>query len=254
MARFFCLSACVCLLSGCITGGGTHGVNPRWPGGTDAWQAIRAAAAEPGTWAPIAAAGLLTINNTDGRLTDWAMDHQPLFGHHPASISDALKDASMGLWVATALAAPSNSIGDKMAGIGAGLAAVALEGTVVEGLKKAVGRERPNGENDLSFPSGHAGVTQTMATMTAYNVNAMDLSEPARLGLVVGSQLVAAGTAWARVEAGKHHVSDVLVGSAIGHFMAAFVREAFFTGDKNAIAFSYEALDGGGAVTLGLRR
>lgn len=252
--RVACLIVYMCVLSGCITSGGRHGANGRWPDAGETWQAARTAATEPGTWVPIVGAGLLMIDNADVRLTDWAIDHQPLFGRHAVHASDVLKDASMGLWLTTALAAPSNSIGDKIAGVGAGLAADALEGAVIEGLKKAVGRERPNGQNDLSFPSGHAGETQTLATMTAYNVNAMDLSEPARLGLVVGSQLIAAGTAWARVEGGKHHVSDVLVGSAIGHFMAAFVREAFFTGDTSAVAISYEALDGGGAVTLSLRR
>ena len=254
MARIVCLMACVCVLSGCITSGGAHGVNSRWPGASEAWQAARTAATEPGTWVPIAAAGLLTIDNADGRLTDWAIDHQPLFGHDAESVSNDLQKATTALWLTTALVAPSDSFGDKLAGVGAGFAAVALEGAVITGLKKAVGRERPNGQNDLSFPSGHAGRTQALATMTAFNVNSMDLSEPARLGLIGGSQLLAAGTAWARVEAGKHHVSDVLVGSAIGHFMAAFVREAFFTGDTSAIAFSYEALEGGGAVTLSLRR
>lgn len=254
MARIVCLIVCVSVLSGCITSGGTHGVNPRWPGASEAWQAARTAATEPGTWVPIAAAGLLTIDNVDGRLTDWAIDHQPLFGDDADGVSNDLQRATTALWLTTALVAPSDSFGDKLAGVGAGFAAVALEGAVITGLKDAVGRERPNGQNDLSFPSGHAGRTQALATMTAYNVNSMDLSEPARLGLIAGSQLLAAGTAWARVEAGKHHVSDVLVGSAIGHFMAAFVREAFFTGDTSAIAFSYEALDGGGAVTLSLRR
>ena len=254
MTRFVCLIVVICGLSGCITSGGKHGINARWPGGSEAWQAVRTAAAEPGTWAPLAAAGLLTINNADGRLTDWAIDHQPLFGHDADSVSNDLQKATTALWLTTALVAPSDSFGDKLAGVGAGFAAVALEGAVSTGLKEVVGRERPNGRNDLSFPSGHAGRTQALATMTAYNVNSMDLSEPARLGLIGGSQLLAAGTAWARVEAGKHHVSDVLVGSAIGHFLAAFVREAFFTGDSSAIAFSYEALEGGGAVTLSLRR
>ena len=254
MARFACLIVCLSALSGCITSGGAHGVNPRWPGASEAWQAARTAATEPGTWVPIAAAGLLTIDNADGRLTDWAIDHQPLFGDDADSVSNDLQKVTTGLWLSTALIAPSDSAGDKLSALGATVAAVTLTGAVEVGLKKAVGRERPNGKNDNSFPSGHAGRTQALATMTAYNVNSMDLSEPARLALVGGSQLLAAGTAWARVEAGKHHVSDVLVGSAIGHFVAAFVREAFFTGDTRAVAFSYEALDGGGAVTVSLRR
>jgi len=253
MTRVVCLMAFAFALSGCVTSGGSHGVNARWPGAGEAWQAARTAATQPGTWVPVVAAGLLKIENADARLTDWAIDHQPLFGSDAGSVSNDLQKVTTGLWISTALVAPSDSAGAKLSGLGAGLAAVALTGAVEVGLKEVVGRERPNGKNDKSFPSGHAGRTQALATMTAYNVNSMDLSEPARLGVVAGSQLLAAGTAWARVEAGKHHLSDVLVGSAIGHFMAAFVREAFFTGDTHAVAFSYEALEGGGAVTLSLR-
>ncbi len=35
------------------------------------------------------------------------------------------------------------------------------------------------------------------------------------------------GTAWARVEGGRHYPSDVLFGAALGNFVAIFVRNAF---------------------------
>jgi hypothetical protein len=241
------------LLSGCITAGGKHGMGARWPDGGQAWEAAKTAATEPGTWVPVAAAGLLTIENADERLTEWAIDHQPLFGSDADDISNDLQKATTGLWLGTALLAPSADVGDKLAGLSAGVGAVLLQGAVEVGLKEAVGRERPNGKNSKSFPSGHAGRTQALATMTAYNLRSMDLSDPLRIGLVTTSQLLAAGTAWARVEAGKHHVNDVLVGSAIGHFFAAFVREAFFEGESDAVAIQFDSLEGGGALTVSLR-
>ena len=253
MTRPLLLVVALFLLGGCISAGGTHGAGARWPGAGDAWQAAKTAALEPGTWVPVAAAGLLTIENADGRLTEWAIDHQPLFGRDADGISNDLQKATTALWLGTAIVAPSDSAGDKLAGISAGLGAVLLQGTVEVGLKEAVGRERPNGKNSNSFPSGHAGRTQALATMTAYNLQAMDLSVPARYGLVATAQVLAAGTAWARVEAGKHHVSDVLVGSAIGHCLAAFGREAFFSGDTGALGLDYQMLEGGGAVTFSLR-
>ena len=253
MTRIVLVLVSLFLLGGCVSGGGRHGAGAEWPAAGEAWQAVRTAASEPGTWAPLAVAGLLTIDNVDGRLTEWAIDHKPVFGSDAEDFSNDLQKATSAVWLATAVAAPSDSLNGKMAGVGAGLAAVALEGAVIVGLKDAVGRERPNGKNDKSFPSGHAGRTSALATMTAYNVDTMDLSAPARLGLIAGSQVLAAGTAWARVEAGKHHVTDVLVGSAIGHFMAAFVREAFFGGAEGSVGVTYDALDGGGAVTLSLR-
>jgi membrane-associated phospholipid phosphatase len=38
---------------------------------------------------------------------------------------------------------------------------------------------------------------------------------------------LAAGTAWARVEAQKHFPSDILAGAALGNFVASFVHDAF---------------------------
>jgi len=38
---------------------------------------------------------------------------------------------------------------------------------------------------------------------------------------------VAAAEAWSRVEAGKHDPTDVLVGAALGNFVARFVHDAF---------------------------
>ncbi|MBM4204791.1 MAG: phosphatase PAP2 family protein [Gammaproteobacteria bacterium] len=252
-SRLFRIVAMMTTLTGCITAGGQHGNGARWPDAGETWQAAKTAALEPGTWVPVAAAGLLTINNADERLTEWAIDHQPLFGNDADDLSNDLQKATTGLWLATGVIAPAESAGDKLARLSAGVGAVLLTGGIELSLKEAVGRERPNGKNSNSFPSGHAGRTQALATMTEYNLRAMDLSDPARIGIMATSQLLAAGTAWARVEAGKHHVNDVLIGSAIGHFIAAFVREAFFSGSAGAVALEFQSLDGGGALTVSLR-
>lgn len=253
MARLLLIIPALFMLAGCITSGGTLGSGARWPGAADTWEAARTAALEPGTWVPIAAAGLLTIQNADERITEWAIDHQPVFGHDAEDFSNDLQKASMGMWLASGLIAPADSAAGKLAALSAGAGAVLLQGAVVTGLKEAVGRERPNRQNDKSFPSGHAGRTQTLATMTEYNLRAMDLSDPARIGLTASTQLLAAGTAWARVEAGKHHVNDVLVGSAIGHFVAAFVREAFLGGQDAGVAIDFQSMQGGGVLVLSMR-
>jgi hypothetical protein len=38
---------------------------------------------------------------------------------------------------------------------------------------------------------------------------------------------MATGCAWQRVERNKHFPSDVLAGAAIGHFLTAFIHDAF---------------------------
>ena len=40
-------------------------------------------------------------------------------------------------------------------------------------------------------------------------------------------------TAWARIEAKKHYPSDVLAGMALGHFIGAFVNDAFLDADSS---------------------
>jgi hypothetical protein len=48
-----------------------------------------------------------------------------------------------------------------------------------------------------------------------------------RLPLQVGNIVLATFTAWARVEAQKHYPSDMLAGAALGHFLTAFIHDAF---------------------------
>ena len=53
------------------------------------------------------------------------------------------------------------------------------------------------------------------------------------MALKTSFRLIAAGTAWARVEGGVHYPSDVLFGAALGNFVAVFVHDAFLPADSN---------------------
>jgi len=78
---------------------------------------------------------------------------------------------------------------------------------LVTGLKYALPRERPDGSNNLSFPSGH--------TITAFCVAPVI----ARYGgdeLGIPAYALAALTGLARVEGEHHYLSDVLVGATLG--------------------------------------
>jgi membrane-associated phospholipid phosphatase len=87
-------------------------------------------------------------------------------------------------------------------------------------LKGTIQRERPDGSDMASFPSGHSTRAFSYATFASRNLELVDLPEGARTGLRVGLFTLAGATAWARVEAGKHYPSDVLAGAALGRFMA----------------------------------
>ncbi len=74
-------------------------------------------------------------------------------------------------------------------------------------LKKIINRERPNMENNDSFPSGH---TSTVFHSAAFIQQ--------RYGWKYGTiaYLLASYTGFTRIHAKKHHFTDVLVGALIG--------------------------------------
>ena len=81
---------------------------------------------------------------------------------------------------------------------------------VTYGIKKLTNEERPNGEDNLSFPSGHASNAFVMATVLYHEFKD---SNP----WIAYSGFVFAGTTAAfRVLNNVHWVSDVLVGAGLG--------------------------------------
>jgi hypothetical protein len=74
-------------------------------------------------------------------------------------------------------------------------------------LKAAVGRERPNGEDRNSFPSGHTSNAFTLATVAERHYG-WKLGAPA----YVAAALVGAS----RLQRDKHHLTDVLAGATVG--------------------------------------
>jgi membrane-associated phospholipid phosphatase len=83
-----------------------------------------------------------------------------------------------------------------------------VAGTLSAVTKVAVRRKRPNGENRWSFPSGHAAGTFALAAVSSHYY-----------GKKAGIPLYAlAGTvAFSRVTSGRHFLSDVVAGAAIGY-------------------------------------
>jgi membrane-associated phospholipid phosphatase len=60
--------------------------------------------------------------------------------------------------------------------------------------------------------------------------------------------------AWARVEARKHYPSDVLAGAALGHFLTAFIHDAFLNlPEDGSVDFSVYVLKGGAGLELCFR-
>lgn len=228
-------SGCGTLHNGKAWGEGAT-ISPGWDKvGTSAYKAM----VSPFTWVPVAGAAILQIDNWDHRVSRWASDTTPVFGSqsNADNWSNYLLYTSGALYAATALLAPSRDMAgewvtDKMKGFIVGGAAVGLSEGTVGILQPALKRERPDG-SPQSFPSGHATAAASFSTLAAKNIGTMQLPRSVEIASDSGLVLLTAGTAWARVEAKRHFPADILAGMAIGHFISAFVNDAFLGLDNS---------------------
>lgn len=121
------------------------------------------------------------------------------------------------------------------------LRAQMLNGAVTQGLKVAVGRERPDG-GARSFPSGHTSATAaTAAVLWAHG------------GWKAGvpAATVSALVGLSRIHDRRHHLSDVVFGGALG---LAAGRAVTVGHGRGRMALSPFAVAGGGGVRVKMQR
>jgi PAP2 superfamily len=87
------------------------------------------------------------------------------------------------------------------------LRAQIVDGALTEVLKVTVRRERPDGSNNQSFPSGHASVTFATATVVYRHLG---------YKWAVPTYLVASYVATSRLRDNRHFLSDVVFGATVG--------------------------------------
>jgi len=87
-------------------------------------------------------------------------------------------------------------------------------------LKYSVRRERPDGSDDLSFPSGH--------TMYAFQ-GATFIHQRYGWRYALAAYAGACFVGYSRVESDKHYLGDVLAGAAIGTLSSWFFTERYKT-------------------------
>jgi len=202
------------------------------------WQRIKAAARAsalaPQTWAPLAGAALFRATDWDKKVSEWAIDHHPLFGSQSGAHrgSDTLVYTTAALYGMTVLAAPGGEqpkpwLKAKFKGGVVGSAAVGTAMGVTLGLKELNLRTRPDRSDNQSFPSGHTTGAAALATLTSRNLNVLPLTQGERIAARIGLGGLVVATGWARLEEGKHYPSDVLVGAAVGYYFSSFINDAF---------------------------
>jgi len=258
------VAAVLSLIAGCGTleNGRGWGQDALWP--IDGQRVARAACdafLSPGTLVPLAGAAVFAVDGFDERVSDWAIKHTPIFGSvdRADDASTYLKQALRMEMLLMPLATPSGDtleqwVPAKLRGYVVELGAKTATGSVVAFLKDATGRQRPDGSSDRSFPSGHASSAFSYVTLANRNLDSIDALEGIRPALEVTNLVLAAGVGWARVEAGKHYPSDVLVGAALGHFLTAFIHDAFMNLPEDSnVDFDFFPIENGGGIELAFR-
>ncbi|MEW6073755.1 MAG: phosphatase PAP2 family protein [Planctomycetota bacterium] len=247
------------LLAALLAGCGTLPNGRAWgedatlrPGGARIARAAAAAARDPWTWGPLVGAAVFSIDDWDEETSRWARRETPVFGSErdAARASDDLRTWARYAAHLSALATPSGEApGEWLVNKGQGFlveaGARSLNGLVTSGLKSAIGRERPNEEDDRSMPSGHASSAGASAALAVRNLEAIPWVPDGARGLLAGTMHgIALATGWARVEAGEHYPTDVLVGAALGNFLARFAHDAFLGLPENLRVETALAPDG----------
>lgn len=230
-----------------VTGCGTLPNGRRW--GEDAFfpidservsRAAYNAFFNPNTLVPLAGALVLGADDYDEKVSDWAVEHNPVFGSesHARDASDYLRATLLAEAVFTALATPSGDIPEewmvsKAKGFGVELAAIGATSSATSWLKDATDRTRPDKSSDRSFPSAHASDAFSYATLANRNLKSVCLPERFGPAIKVMNLTLATGVAWARVEGQRHYPSDVLAGAGLGYFLTAFIHDAFLNLPEN---------------------
>ncbi len=186
------------------------------------------------TLVPATAAVLFTIGDLDRDTSDWARENTPVFGseQNAQDVSDILRLALQVETIATLVATPSGPYGKrwrkaKLKGLGVAALVGGSTSATTQSIKRLADRTRPNEDDDLSFPSAHASNSSAMATLSNRQLDAVNLPPLAKKTIRASNFVIASLTAYARVEGGAHFPSDVLAGSALGHFFGAFIYDAF---------------------------
>ena len=117
------------------------------------------------------------------------------------------------------------------------LQAQILSEILIEPLKFAVHRERPDGSNHQSFPSGHAAITFATATVIERHLG----WRKAVLGYVIASYVASS-----RLHDNVHYLSDVVFGAAVGSIAGRTVVHH----EADYWALTPMAMPGGGVALM----
>ncbi|MCB1616549.1 MAG: phosphatidic acid phosphatase [Pseudomonadales bacterium] len=212
------------LVSGCAK---SNNASLLWD---DIGDSARRAALAPETWGPAGAAALVAAGGWDDKIQASASKHRWLMSGDtsPEELSNDLKEAVTPIYLLSmVLATPpaaENADALEWKAENVALLAVNREGSdsLANLLKKKSGRDRPDGEPDDAMPSKHVMYTSVHTSFARRNLDYVDMDPNWRTAAKTGLYLLDGMEALSRVEADKHYPADVLMGMAVGNFLANF--------------------------------
>jgi membrane-associated phospholipid phosphatase len=113
-----------------------------------------------------------------------------------------------------------------------------LSQVLVQGMKMTIRRERPDGSNNLSFPSGHAASAFATAGVL-HKYYGWEVGVPA---YAFGSYVALARMSW-----NKHHATDVVMGAGFG---LASARTVTMSMGSNKFSVGVQPQVGGASVNF----
>jgi membrane-associated phospholipid phosphatase len=157
-----------------------------------------------------AATGLGAIFDDD--VADWIADPDHGFG---TSLEDGAAPAVVGAAVAVLFATGRAADGPRYRAMTYDwMHAFLINAGYTTLLKEVIHRERPNGEDNLAFPSGHASNAFTLAAVAERHYGW-------KAG--VPAYTLASLVAVSRLRRNKHYLSDVLAGATLGYIVGRTV-------------------------------
>ena len=148
----------------------------------------------------------------DDDVADWIADPEHGFG---TSVEDGAAPAVVGAAVAVLFATGRAADGPRYRAMTYDwMHAFLINAGYTTLLKEVIHRERPNGEDNLAFPSGHASNAFTLAAVAERHYGW-------KAG--VPAYTLASLVAVSRLRRNKHYLSDVLAGATLGYIVGRTV-------------------------------
>jgi membrane-associated phospholipid phosphatase len=242
---------CVCCLATPLVAGAQTLMAPpasqlTAPAATDFWTPIKAVpqdlanlfSADNARILGIAAAGFMVAHRWDDDGIAMANRRfRPVSNFKPGNVGGGMTAQLGGAFAVYSIARATGH--QRVAEVGSDLfRAQLLTQAMVQTMKVTFQRERPDGSNKLSLPSGHTASAIATATVLSR-----------QFGWKVGIPAYAAGAyvAASRMSANKHHITDVMVGAAVGIVAG---RTATIGTSSHRFAVGVAPTHGGAAITF----